>query len=150
MRRRVIYLGVALGFWAGIQLGFASSDPDQDPAYAASTADTHWAFAPLQKPATPVVDVGAGNEVDAFIIEKLRERGLKPNNSADKWSLIRRVTYDLTGLPPTFEETQAFLADESPEAYENLVERLLDSPAYGERWAENAISHGERTRNDFD
>ena len=73
--------------------------------------------------------------IDAFILAKLAEKGLTPSPPADKRTLIRRVTFDLTGLPPTPEEIEAFVRDESPEAYARLVQRLLDSPHYGERWA---------------
>jgi len=136
MRRTTFVVGLAVSLGIGSWLGFASSEEETPaPAYNKAAAETHWAFVPLKKRATPSVDVGAGNEVDAFIIEKLREHGLKPNGPAEKRSLIRRITYDLTGLPPTYDEIQFFLADESPEAYEKVVERLLGSKAYGERWA---------------
>ncbi len=125
--------GVALSLLASSWMGYASTT-QVDPAHNMSAADTHWAFLPLQKPEPPPIDVGSGNSVDAFILAKLQERGLEQNGRADKRSLIRRVTYGLTGLPPTYEEVQAFLADESADAYELLVERLLASSAYGERW----------------
>ncbi len=134
------YCFALISLVAGSLIAFSSSssleteETADSPAFNMAAADTHWAFVPLQKPDLPSVDVGEGNEVDAFILSKLRERGLKPNNPADKRSLIRRVTYDIVGLPPTFEEVQAFVADDSPNAYEKLVDRLLDSPAYGERW----------------
>ena len=133
-----VWIGV-IGLAIGSAIGFASSLETQktpvEPAFNMAAADTHWAFIPLQKPELPTVHVGSGNEVDALILNKLRERGLKPNAPADKRSLIRRVTYDLTGLPPTFEEMQSFVENDSPNAYEQLVERLLASPAFGERWA---------------
>src|SRR5262249_50436536 len=72
--------------------------------------------------------------VDAFLLAKLEAAGLEPAPPADKRTLLRRVTFDLTGLPPTPQEIDAFLADESPDAYEKVVDRLLASPAYGERW----------------
>ena len=72
--------------------------------------------------------------VDAFVLARLAEKGLEPAPRADKRTLIRRVTFDLTGLPPTPAEVAAFLADESVGAYKAVVERLLDSPRYGERW----------------
>ena len=131
---------VALSVVAGVSVFSSSSEEESaeastGPAFNMAAADTHWAFVPLVKPDIPLVDIGSGNEVDAFILENLQERGLKPNGPADKRSLIRRVTYDLIGLPPTFEEVQSFVVDESPDAYEKLVVRLLASPAYGERWA---------------
>jgi len=73
--------------------------------------------------------------IDAFILAKLEEKKLTPNSPADKITLIRRVTLDLIGLPPTPDEVQAFLNDTSPQAYEKLIDRLLASPHYGERWA---------------
>jgi mono/diheme cytochrome c family protein len=96
----------------------------------------HWAFQPIKPVAAPEVhDPNWGaNPVDAFVLAKLEANGLKPNAPADRRTLIRRATYDLTGLPPTPEEVQAFVQDHSPEAYAKLVDRLLASPQYGERW----------------
>ena len=74
------------------------------------------------------------SDLDRFILAKLEERGLRPNADADKRTLLRRATYDLTGLPPTPEETREFLADQSPDAFAKVIERLLASPAYGEKW----------------
>ncbi len=97
----------------------------------------HWAFQPVKPSAVPTVkDTTWGSSpVDRFILAKLEAAGLHPNPLADKRTLIRRVTFDLTGLPPTEAEIQRFLADDSPDAYTRVVDRLLDSPAYGERWA---------------
>jgi hypothetical protein len=96
----------------------------------------HWAFQPIKHEAEPEVhDTNwVANPVDAFVLAKLEANGLKPNAPADRRTLIRRATYDLTGLPPTPEEVQAFVEDHSPEAYAKLVDRLLASPQYGERW----------------
>jgi mono/diheme cytochrome c family protein len=96
----------------------------------------HWAFQAIKRPTAPTPG-GRGwarNPVDAFILAKLEARGLKPNLAASKRELIRRASYDLTGLPPTPEEVEAFVADPAPGAYEALVDRLLDSPHYGEKW----------------
>ncbi len=97
----------------------------------------HWAFEKPVKPALPSVKQKAWprNGVDNFILAKLEQAGIKPSPLADRHLLIRRVTLDLTGLPPTPEEVDAFVKDKSPHAYEQLVDRLLQSPAYGERWA---------------
>ncbi|MFI4859199.1 MAG: PSD1 and planctomycete cytochrome C domain-containing protein [Phycisphaerales bacterium JB063] len=97
----------------------------------------HWAFESPQRPALPEVqDTSWGeNEIDTFILAELERQGLTPSPRADKATLIRRVTLDLTGLPPTPEEVDAFLSDDSPDAYEKVVDRLLDSPRYGERMA---------------
>ena len=96
----------------------------------------HWAFRPVKSaepPADP--DKWSDHPIDLFLSVKLREQGLKPVGPADKRTLLRRATYDLIGLPPMPEEMTAFLADKSPDAFTKVVERLLASPAYGERWA---------------
>ena len=94
-----------------------------------------WSFRAPAKQAVPEVDSAwVHNDIDRFILAKLTEQHLQPVADADKRTLIRRVTYDLTGLPPTPAEVQSFLDDESKEAYEHLVDRLLASKAYGERW----------------
>jgi hypothetical protein len=92
----------------------------------------YWAFQPVRKPTVP--SSASGNPIDAFISQKLAEKGLKANPIADKRTLIRRATFDLIGLPPTQAEVEAFLNDNSPTAYERLVDRLLASPQYGEHW----------------
>lgn len=93
-----------------------------------------WSFQPLKHPPTPPDNAWARTEIDRFVIAKLQEQGLKPVKSADRRTLIRRATLDLTGLPPTFEEVAAFEQDKSPDAFAKVVDRLLASPAYGERW----------------
>ena len=96
----------------------------------------HWSFQPLQRPAVPVVAGGnARHPVDAFVQAKLAEHGLAPSPPADPRALIRRVHFDLIGLPPAPDEVDAFAVDRSPDAYARLVDRLLASPRYGERWA---------------
>lgn len=104
-----------------------------------SKADlTWWSLQPLSQHVPPEfadAPIGWGeNPIDRFLLAKLRAEGLAPNPAADRRDLLRRVTYDLTGLPPTPEESAAFLADASPAAYETVVDRLLASPRYGERW----------------
>lgn len=93
----------------------------------------HWAFAAITKPNIPQADTS--HPVDAFIRSNLAKHGLKPSPLADKATLLRRLSLDLIGLPPTPDELQAFLSDESPDAYEKQVDRLLASPRYGERMA---------------
>ena len=93
-----------------------------------------WSLRPLRHPPVPTIS-GAKNPIDAFLIERLRASGLTPSEAADRRTLARRVYYDLHGLPPTPEEIDAFVDDKSPDAYEKLIDRLLDSPRYGERWA---------------
>ncbi|MFN3323831.1 MAG: PSD1 and planctomycete cytochrome C domain-containing protein [Bryobacteraceae bacterium] len=96
----------------------------------------HWAFIPPLRPALPDVKNAAWvrNPIDRFILARLEKEGLAPSPEADRVTLLRRLSLDLTGLPPTIEEVDAFLKDKSPKAYEKQVERLLASPHYGERW----------------
>jgi mono/diheme cytochrome c family protein len=96
----------------------------------------HWAFQPIKRVTVPDVhDTNwVANPLDAFVLAKLEQNDMKPNPAADRRTLIRRATYDLTGLPPTPEEVQSFLEDRSAEAYAKVVDRLLASPQYGERW----------------
>lgn len=100
-------------------------------------AKNHWAFQPVKQPAVPEVkDEGwVQNPVDAFILTKLEAKGMKPSPPTDRRTLLRRASFDVTGLPPAPEAMADFLADDSPEAFSGAVERLLASPAYGERWA---------------
>ncbi|HKD06705.1 MAG TPA: DUF1553 domain-containing protein [Bryobacteraceae bacterium] len=97
----------------------------------------HWAFVAPKRPDPPAVKDASWvkNPIDNFILERLEKEGLKPSPQADKATLLRRVTYDLTGLPPTIAELNSFLADKSPDAYEKRVDALLKSPRYGERMA---------------
>ena len=96
-----------------------------------------WSLKPVGSPKPPKVKDAAWvrNPIDAFILARLEAEGLKPSKEADRRTLIRRLSYDLAGLPPTAAETDAFLADKAPGAYERVVDRLLASPQYGERWA---------------
>jgi mono/diheme cytochrome c family protein len=94
----------------------------------------HWAFRPLTRPDVPAA-AGAGTPIDAFIRAGLERRGLPVPQPAEKIALLRRVTYDVTGLPPSEQEVHDFLADESLQAWERVVDRLLASPHYGEQWA---------------
>lgn len=98
-----------------------------------------WPYHPPRRPAVPSVRSSAAvaNPIDAFVVHTLEEAGLQLNQPADKLTLLRRVTFDLTGLPPTAAEQDAFLADTSSDAYARVVNRLLDSPRYGERWAQH-------------
>ena len=105
--------------------------------YASATErKVWWAFQPVKKQEPPTVADRSwvANPVDAFVLAKLEEKNLKPSAPADRRVLIRRVSFDLIGLPPTPEEIDAFVNDKSPRAYEKLVDRLLASPHYGERW----------------
>lgn len=104
---------------------------------ASGDAPGHWAFRKPVRPAVPALPVSnlKRNEVDAFVLEKLAAHGLTPAAPADPATLVRRVALDLTGLPPSGEEVDRFLADPSPRAYADLVEGYLQSPRFGERWA---------------
>ncbi|MSR60471.1 MAG: DUF1553 domain-containing protein [Planctomycetaceae bacterium] len=110
-----------------------------------------WSFQPLQRQEPPIVDDNGWcrTPIDRFIFAKLKEREIAPNPQAERWQLIRRAYFDLLGLPPSPEEVAVFLNDPSPDAWSNLLDRLLDSPHYGERWARHwldvarfAESHG--------
>ena len=94
-----------------------------------------WSFQPVKRPSVPEVKSPTASPIDNFIVAKLEAKGLQRAPRADKRTLIRRATVDLTGLPPTPEEVDAFLKDESPDAFAKVVDRLLASPRYGERWA---------------
>ena len=114
-------------------------DQGADWPEAAAVADPrkHWAFQPPVRPLLPKVSNPAWvrTPIDAFVLARLDREGLKPSADADRVTLLRRLHLDLTGLPPTVAEANAFLADNTPAAYANAVERLLRSPHYGERWA---------------
>jgi mono/diheme cytochrome c family protein len=132
-----------LTHWVQRGAPWPGADPNQ-PApkprtkeYQVTAEDrAHWSFQPVKRPPVPVVEDRAwvANPIDAFILAKLEAKGLTPNPPASRRELIRRVYYDLTGLPPTPQEVEAFVADPSPRAYEALVARLLGSPGYGEKW----------------
>ncbi|WP_435016245.1 PSD1 and planctomycete cytochrome C domain-containing protein [Tundrisphaera sp. TA3] len=109
--------------------------PD-DPA-TAEPGSTHWAYQKPVRPEPPAVadPSWVRNPIDAFVAKRLEAEGLAPSPEADRARLIRRVSLDLTGLPPTVEEVDAFIADTNPDAYEKVVDRLLASPHFGERWA---------------
>jgi hypothetical protein len=97
----------------------------------------HWAYQPVTKPAVPTVKNRAWctTVVDAFILDKIESKGMTPSGTAEKEVLLRRATFDLIGLPPTLQEIEDFMADSSPYAFAKVVDRLLASPHYGERWA---------------
>lgn len=97
---------------------------------------SHWAFRPVEKPVPPdfTDTTWPQNDIDPFILSRLEEAGLKPAERADRRVLIRRAYFDLIGLPPTPEDVDAFESDSRPDAFEKLVDRLLESPHYGERW----------------
>jgi len=112
-----------------------------------------WAFQPVRDPAPPEITASGWptSPVDRFVLAQLERQGLTPSPPADKRTLLRRVTFDLIGLPPTPVETDAFLADQSPDALAKVVDRLLRSPHYGERWGRHwldVVRYAESTAND--
>ncbi len=113
--------------------------PEQQATSAATKRpqSEHWAFNPPVRPSLPAVhsEAAVKNPIDRFVLAKLEAEGIDPSPEADRATLIRRASFDLIGLPPTPQEVDSFLADQSPRAYERLVDRLLDSPHYGEKWA---------------
>jgi cytochrome c553 len=111
--------------------------PDSTTPIAAGKPLRHWAYVkPVNPPLPQVADAAwCRNPIDRFVLAKLEREGLKPSPEAPKSTLLRRVYLDLTGLPPSPQEVDEFVADESPNAYEKVVDRLLASPHYGERWA---------------
>jgi hypothetical protein len=119
-------LVVAIGWLASAALIGTAGEPPRP--------ETHRAFRPVVRPPVPAVRGEARTAVDRFIVAALEAKGITLNPEADRATLIRRVAFDLTGLPPTVAEIDAFLADQSPNAYERMVEHYLASPRYGERW----------------
>lgn len=114
-------------------------------------AGDYWAYQPIKRPTAPRVKNTSWvkSPVDAFVLSKLEAKGLSPRTPADNVALVRRTYYDLTGLPPAIADVETFLKDDSPNAYEKLIDRLLDSPQYGEKWGRHwldlvryAESHG--------
>ncbi|MBI4909047.1 MAG: PSD1 domain-containing protein [Acidobacteria bacterium] len=105
--------------------------------YRGGGGNSHWAFQPLARKSPPITQRNnwARNPIDSFILARLEAEGLTPSPEAEKRVLLRRVTFDLTGLPPTPDQIHEFLNDKRPDAYERLVDRLLASNHYGERWA---------------
>jgi len=123
--------------YTGLTLNAAQTDVVRQWIAQGAKWQPHWAFVAPKRPDAPVVKDAAWvkNPIDSFVLARLEKEGLKPSPTADKATLLRRVTYDLTGLPPTIAELNSFLADKTPDAYEKRVDALLKSPRYGERMA---------------
>ena len=120
---------------------------------ANAVGSSHWSFQPISPPKPPAIrdTAWACGPIDHFILARLEKEGIEPSPEAPKTTLVRRLYLDLTGLPPTPAELDAFLADRNPNAYRHLVDRLLASPHYGERWGRHWLdlsrygdSHGFR------
>ena len=138
----------ALEKWVAL----GAPDPRNSTAQTVVEETELWSTQPLRSPAPPKLDGWGKSGIDGFILARLKEQKLSPAPPADKRTLIRRATYDLTGLPPTPREVEAFLADESEEAFARVVDRLLDSPHFGERWGRHWLDlarYAESTGLDF-
>ncbi|WP_145259211.1 PSD1 and planctomycete cytochrome C domain-containing protein [Calycomorphotria hydatis] len=127
--------------WVKMGAPWPSSDVPTAPALGdqeaiGEIAESHWAFQPMKSPAVPAVSSQdrVGNPVDAFILQQLEEEGLSLSSPADRRTLIRRAYIDVIGLPPTQQQIARFVNDSSPNAFEKVIEELLASPHYGERW----------------
>ncbi len=111
------------------------SDDEHGPPQVNEASKAFWSFQPVDAPAPPTIDhPWVKTPIDAFVLNRLQQAGLEPAPPADKTALLRRAYYDLIGLPPSPAEVEAFLADDSPGAFQRVVETLLESPHYGERW----------------
>lgn len=123
---------------AGAKWGTSPIDPYKYTTSARAGYDW-WSLQPLVRPETPQVQYDSADwkkiPIDAFVLAKLQARGLAPSPKADRRTLIRRLYFDLIGLPPSPEEVEAFAKDDSPDSYAKIVQKILDSPQYGERWA---------------
>ena len=126
---------------AKIKAWIAQGAPGPEPLPALTAVSDKdkqfWSFQPPVRPTTPSVKGTVRNPIDAFLLSQLEAKGLSYSREADKLALLRRATLDLTGLPPTPGEISAYLGDSSADAYEKLIDRLLASPRYGERWGQH-------------
>src|SRR5262245_15634051 len=138
--RRAISLSIIVVFSVGAVPGAETIQSGRDttakPKTDGRSGSGHWSLQAVKSPTLPQVRniEWPRNPIDYFIIARLEKAGLSPSPEADRATLIRRLSFDLLGLPPTPREIDAFLADKSPHPFENLVERILASPRYGERW----------------
>ena len=130
-------LRAVIGGWAALLATWAAASNREPMESFTAQERSHWAFQKITHPRPPQVEQPdrARNPIDAFVLAELKAKALKPASRADKVTLIRRATFDLIGLPPTLEEVDAFRKDNSPKAFDKVVDRLLASPRYGERWA---------------
>ena len=139
---RASCLVLCLASWVSVQGGPTAADE------SSSGDSDHWAWQPLVRPPLPKVPDAAWprNPTDRFVLARLGQQGLAPSAATDRRTLIRRLSFDLWGLPPRPQDIAAFVADDSPHAYERLVDRILASPHYGERWARHwldVVRYGE-------
>src|SRR5262249_54843990 len=131
----------ALTAWVRMGVPWPNGPPRQQgsPSVASNNTEAwknHWAFQPVRRPPFPTVKWSGWciSPIDAFILAKLEEKRFSPAPAADRRTLIRRASFDLIGLPPSESEVEAFMSDSSPDAFGRLIDRLLSSPQYGERW----------------
>ncbi len=124
--------------WApGADLGNGAAATEPKGGVVTEEAKNYWCYRPVKRPAVPKISSlksQISNPIDAFLLAKIEAKGLKPAPPADRVALVRRAYYDLTGLPPAPEQVDAFVADRSPDAWERLIDKLLASPQYGEKW----------------
>jgi Protein of unknown function (DUF1549)/Protein of unknown function (DUF1553)/Planctomycete cytochrome C len=141
--------------WPGTDQTSAVQPPAKPPLAFTTEQKSFWAFQPPKDPKPPPVKdtTWVRNAIDQFVLAMLEEKGLKPAQPAGKATLLRRATFDLTGLPPTPEQLHDFLNDKSPDAFQKVVDRLLASPQYGERWGRHWLDvarYADSTGNDED
>ena len=129
-------LSCCLALIGAIATGMAAPSDNAEVVFSPKER-AHWAFQKIAHPNPPKIEqtYWVRNSIDAFVLAELETKGLRPAPPADKITLIRRATFDLIGLPPTTEDVDVFLADDSSKAFDKVVDHLLDSPRYGERWA---------------
>jgi mono/diheme cytochrome c family protein len=148
----------ALARWVSLGVPWSAAEVaamQAGPPKVDDRARQFWSFQPIRRPDVPnaVDESWVRTPVDAFLLSRIEAAGLPPAPPADRATLLRRVYYDLVGLPPTPEEVRDFLADKSPDAYERVVDQLLDSPQYGERWARHwldLVRYAETNGYEFD
>ena len=126
-------------------------------SFSSEKASKFWSYGPIRHTEPPVQenDDWSINAIDKFVLSRAQSKGVRPNDKVELTKLIRRASYDLIGLAPTREEVETFIADESPDAYSKLIDRLLASPHYGERWGRHWLdvarfgeSHGYESDNE--
>ena len=134
--------------WIGMGMPWPKENAVSDAPKFTAEQRSYWAFQPIGKVTPPEVKDAAWvrTDVDHFILAALEGKGLSPAPAADKRTLLRRATFDLIGLPPTPDEIDAFLKDGSPDAFSKVVDRLLASPHYGERWGRHWLGYGSFCR----
>jgi hypothetical protein len=128
-------LAIAIVGWGWVTLA-SGQEKHSGPPTVEEARKSLWSVQPVGNPPIPIVKDNAWvhGPIDSFVLAKLEEKGFKPAPEAGKVALLRRATYDLTGLPPTPDEVKAFVEDSSVDAYEKVIDRLLASPHYGEKW----------------